>query len=704
MRRTFIVVPLFVASLAHGGTSSLLDEASRNDALIEAQVRRAAVAVLAGNGAEANASVREFERLDEQRADAGLRKTGLTDAVRLMAASLVSTRDARRAALEDVLDADPDPVVETLARHALENEDAAAAERLIANDAHNRRASLLNDAVRPFGVFTGAAFLAALNPFLIAGSAVDAVATTAVNLWSYNRLSPPEREALARYKTLLRRDPRTSDAPDIVRAVQQLGQKRAEALCKETVGLGEKALDADDLDAARFYLTNAQRLDGCAEQVDEPLDDLAAAMAKHHTAEEAARWPADEPFLPVPGLEADDYHAVAVATALGDPQAMMASSQRFQSAHPDSALVPGARLSAVVARDMSGHRVEARDTLKELADDDSGVGRQASALLASPEYNRLDALDDAESRHTREVAKYVLLGGTDGRSALYGAMQLGAQGAQAAQSLGIFNMIGVATRAWKAWRNDPASNDEIIQRGEELLAREPDSPDASEVHERLSAAYERAGNYERALMHCQAVPEPDQKRVKKLQGKLADTMLEKVQGSPAEHLLLASIAENFPDSDAAEKAREKLEKSPGPGALPLDRELLQANPTLLGPAGLDLDPGLLDGDKANGELSDKGVSLERGQLTLTLVDDDDESGERTDTRQLTPTAYARARAAAEEVLYAKVLTTGDQDPEVGKWEKYVPVYIQGSLGEDGVSVAPGIKMRRYNSPDSKLYE
>jgi hypothetical protein len=703
MRRLLPIVVVLVARVAHAGPS-LLDEASRNDAAVEERVHRAAAAVLMGNGADANASVREFEGLDQQRVDAGLRPTGLTDAVRLMAASLVSTRDARRVALEDVLDADPDPVVEKLARHALENEDAAAAERLIANDAHNRRASLVNDAVRPFGVFTGAAFLAALNPFLIAGSAVDAVATTAVNLWSYNRLSPPEREALARYKTLLRRDNLTNDAPDIVRAVQQLGKKRAEALCTETVNLGTNALDDDDLDRARFYLTNAQRLDGCAEETDEPLDDLAAAMARRSTAEEAARWPADEPLLPEPGLEADDYHAVAVATALGDPQAMMATSQRFQNAHPDSDLVPGAQLSAVVARDMSGHRVEARDTLKELSDDDSGVGRQAAALLASPEFNRLDALDEAESRHTREVAKYVLLGGTDGRSALYGAMQLGAQGAQAAQSLGIFNMIGVATRAWKAWRSDPASNDEIIQRGEELLAREPDSPDAPEVHERLSSAYERAGNYERALMHSQAVPEPDQKRIKKLQDKLADTMLEKVQGSPAEHLLLASIAEHFPESDAAEKARERLKDRPGPGALPLDRELLQANPVLLGPAGLDLDPGLLDGDKDNGELADKGVSLERGQLTLTLLDDEDESGERKDTRTLSADQYQRARAAAEEVLYAKVLTTGDLDPEVGKWEKYVPIYIQGSLGEEGFSVAPSIKMRRYKSPDSKLYE
>ncbi len=703
MRRVLAAVLVLCAVSARAGTSSLLDEASRNDAAIEARVHEAMTDVLRGDGAAANASVVEFERLDQQRVDAGLRKTGLTDGVRLLAASLVSTRDARRAALEDVLDANPDPVIQKLATHALENEDAAAAERLIDNDTHNRRASLLNDAVRPFGVFTGAAFLAAINPFLIAGSAVDAVATTAVNLWSYNRLSPPEREALARYRTLLRRDPLTNDAPDIVAAVRRLGEKRAEALCTETIDLGTGALDDGDLDRARFYLTSAQRLDGCADEAEDPLDDLATAMARRGTAEEAGRWPSDEPLLPAPGPETDDYHALAVAAALGDPQAMMATSQRFLNAHPDSDLAPGARLVAVVARDQSGHRVEARDALADLADDDSGVGRQAAALLASPEYNRLDALDAAESHHTQEVAKYVLLGGTDGRSALYGAMQLGSQGAQAAQSLGVLNLIGVATRAWKAWRNDPASNDEIIQRGEELLAREPNSPDAPEVHARLATAYERAGNYERALMHYQTAPDPDPDHVKTLQDKLADTMLEKIKGSPAEHLLLASIAEHFPDSDAAETARERLKDRPGPGALPLDRELLSDNPSLLGPAGLDLDPGLLDGDRSNGELADKGVSLERGQLTLTLVDDGD-SGERTDTRTMSTDQYARARAAAEEVLYNKVLTTGDADPEVGRWEKYVPVYIQGSLGEDGVAVAPGIKMRRYKSEDKALYE
>src|SRR5207247_6552589 len=91
----------------------------------------------------------------------------------------------------------PQPLVRRLAEHELEVDEAATADRLLADDRHNRRAAVLNDAVRPLGIFSGGALLAALNPFLLAGSAADSVITTAVNLWHYDRLSTPEREALA---------------------------------------------------------------------------------------------------------------------------------------------------------------------------------------------------------------------------------------------------------------------------------------------------------------------------------------------------------------------------------------------------------------------------------------------------------------------------------------------------------------------------
>jgi len=592
--------------------------------------------------------------------------------------------------------------VERVARLALDEDDAAAAGALLADDRHNRRANLINEAIRPLGVFSGTIFLAAVNPFLLAGSAVDSVATTAVNLWNYNRLSPREREALVRYRTLIERDARTSDAPEIVKGVQALGTKRAAALCKETVELGSKALDADDLDVARFHLTRAQRLPDCADRVRKPQNRLAEKMAKRAAAEEAALWPADNVILPAGSLEAEDYEVLARATVMGEPDAMMAAAQRFTRSHPDSGLSPGARLVVAEARDLAGRRPEARDSLEDLSDDDSRVGKVAQGILEGPDFGQLDALRAAERRHTRDVLKYVLLGGVDGRSAIYTAAQFGASGAQAAQSLGIVNVLGIATRAWQAWRHDPVSNQEIIDRGEELLARNPDSPEAHDVHDRLSDAYERAGNYERALMHYNATAQPDPKRVAKLQGKLAGKLFEDAKRSPAAPLLFAAIARDFKGTDAAEDAEKALKEHPAPDGIVLERDVLRANPALLGPTALDLDPKLLDGDPRNGELADKGVTLGDRELRLTMRADP--APERVETRPLTDQQYARARAAAEETLYTKLLTQNERDPEEGRFERYIPVYIAGSIGENGLTVAPGIKTRPYRSPDKQLYE
>src|SRR3989454_5584714 len=166
------------------------------------------------------------------------------------------------------------------------------------DDRHNRRAAVLNDAVRPLGIFSGGALLAALNPFLLAGSAADSLISTAVNLWHYDRLSAPEREALARYRTLLEREPHTRDAPEIAHAIRRLGTKRAAALCKDTLELAQKALDTDDLDHAAFYAHAADRIDGCADAAARPLARVNQARARRAAREEAGRWPIDDPPQP----------------------------------------------------------------------------------------------------------------------------------------------------------------------------------------------------------------------------------------------------------------------------------------------------------------------------------------------------------------------------------------------------------------------
>jgi hypothetical protein len=704
MRRIVLgtAVVLLAAGVARG--ADLLGESTAAEAALEDRLGAVFVHALAEDWTALQADVADLAARDEARAEEGLPRTGLTDNVRYLAAGVLRARDARRDALEDVLDEHPDPVVRRLAEHGLEADDAAVADQLLANDRHNRRAAVLNDAVRPLGVFSGTAFLAALNPFLLAGSAVDSVVTTAVNLWEYNRLSTPEREALARYRSLLDRTPQTQDAPEIARAIRRLGAKRAEAQCRETVRLAEKRLDDHDLDHAAFYVHVTDELDGCAEPSADVRAELAEALAAHARREDAARWPVDDPLQPKSDEERRDHEALALATALGDPGAMIAAARLFEAKHHDSAFVPAARYTLAVARDLAGEHEPARAALRDLADDDSSAGRHAAALLASPDFDRMDALDDAERAHARATARYILLGSRlDGRTALYSAAQTGAGGVGAVQSLGILNVIGVATRAWQAWRRDPVSNEAIIERGEQLLARGAPPAEAAEVHERLARAYERSGNFGRALMHYRATPEPKPKRIAGLEAKLADRLLADAERQGGNPIALQAIVRHFAETKAADKARARLRDRGDGGDTTLSRDVLLAAPALLAPDALDLDPRLLDGERDNGELAESGVTLTAAHLELKLQNTDG-PGEHVETRTLSPDAHARARAAAQEVLYARLLTADRRDPDAGALERYIPVFLQGTVGDDGVAVYPGVKMRRYESEDRKLYE
>jgi hypothetical protein len=702
MRRIALVAALGTALAAHAGTP--LEDAAREDATVGDLVHRTAVAALVGDVGALDDAAADVARLDDALEDQHLAPSGLADDVRLLAAVLRPTRDARLDALHALLDDDPDIVVERLAHHAAEQEDdAAAADRLLVDDRHNRRATVVNDAIRPLGIFSGAAILAVANPFIIAGSAVDSLATTAVNLYHYNDLSPREREALVRYRRQLSRDTNTTASPEILDVVREINVRRNVAVCADTVTAAERAFKDDDLDRARFYVGSAVALDGCEERVAKIRERVATELARRESAIDAAHWPADDLEQP-PADEREAYHALAAATVRGEAAGMMTAAQSFVQRYPDSDHRPAATLAVGVARDLAGHRDDAERALREVAGDDSGPGHIAAAMLETPRFKRLDAIAGAERRHSREVAEYVLVGGQmNGRTALYTATQFGAQGVQAAESLGIFNVIGMLTRAWTAWRKDPASNQAIIDEGEQFLAREPDAREASEVHERLATAYERAGAYDRALLHYRAMASPEPKRIEALEEKIADKLLENAGKADGEPALLEVIVRYYPMTDAAEKARKTLDAMPHAGEVPLSRDVLLAHPSLLGPRGLDLEPALVDGKLENGELADAGVTVAPDTLRLNIRDPDG-GDDRTETRPLASDRYARARAAAEDALYETALSTDPNAGEVGRFERYIPFFIAGSVGDSGLSVAPGVKLRRDQSADRPLYE
>jgi hypothetical protein len=135
----------------------------------------------------------------------------------------------------------------------------------------------------------------------------------------------------------------------------------------------------------------------------------------------------------------------------------------------------------------------------------------------------------------------------------------------------------------------------------------------------------------------------------------------------------------------------------------LTREQLDRHRDLLGPDGLDLAPGLLDGDQANGELASDGITLRGTELELHLEPEHDGKSQL-ERRTLDSEAVRPMYAAAETILYREALAHDERGEERGRFEDYVPFFITGTFGDSGVSMYPGIKLRPYDQAHSDRYQ
>jgi hypothetical protein len=699
-RRPCAVALLALAALlvaAEGRPASLLDDLDRSDREAREAAHAVTIAALGGDVRALRAATDRLATLDAHRREAHRPPTGLHDEAELLVIGTLPTPAARRTPLDDFI-AHSSGDAQRVARGLAASDGATRATRLLADDRHDRRAALINDAVRPFGLGTN--LLAVVNPVLLAGSALDAIVATTRNVLHYDRLTTRERDALATYRAAVARNAGSERSPDLARDSQQLSEKRRAALCKEALRQAKTELEAGALPRAATRLRSAGALDDCdTTTLDGRLTDAERAAA---AARDAAIWPQSEAALPRTPAEEIAWRRLAVAVVQADPAGIDAAADDVRRLDDDGPLVPGAELSHALACDLRGQRTRARETLEDLEDDDTPVGQYAAGVVAGPGYGDADALAAAERRHRNAVARYVALGGATGTAALHGAAQLAAYGASGAQSLGITNAIGLLVRAYRAWRHDPAPNDAVITRGETYLAWHPDASDRDDVHAQLARAYERAERYDRALLHVRAMSAPDPDEIAGLEDKLADEMLTRARQSEADPALLTAIATQLPGTDAAETARKALEKRREQGDLTITREQLERHLDLVGPEGLDLTPGLLDGDEANGELASDGMTLRGNVLELHLEPEHDGKAQL-ERRTLDDAAAPQMYAAAETLLYREALARDERTEERGRLEDYMPFFVTGTFGDSGINMYPGIKLRPYDDAHAERY-
>jgi hypothetical protein len=671
-------------------SAELLADLQHADGHARTALTTLATAALTGQSTRARGAA------DAMAADEALRP--LTARARLLAVAVVAPNAARHAALRTFLDDERlDHETETVATHFAILDDATAAEQLLADDRYNRGANLVNDALRPFSL--GPNLLAVANPSLLAGSALDSLLSTTSNLLSYDDLSVREREALARYRQAGRRDPARLRDENANEQIQTLRRRWAEGTCEYFADEVKQFLRDDDLERARYRVHSALATE-CDQHLAKPRAETDRRVAALERAEEAMRWPVRDVARPATAPVWADYRAVAVAVAQRDAADVEVAATRLLDLDDEGPFAPGARLALAVGRRLVGEQAVAEEMLEDAADEDGSAAQAATGLLAASRPRQEGAIVAAKKQHSRDVLRYVLLGPRlIGRSAVHGAARLAAYGAAGAQTLGITNAVGVVTRGWRAWRRDPASNARIIDEGENYLDRHADGDEADDVRADLVAAYTREERYGRALMHAKARREPDPKQIEDLEERLAKAEVARARRD-GDLALLHAVSRRFPDTEAAEQARDVLVSGAARGEMQLPRDVLEAHADLLGPSGLALPAGLLDGDRENGELTDDGVSVTQTGLALSLEGED---GTVTDTITLDEVDLHRVQATAREILYERARDASD-DEEVGRWERYVPVFVTGTVGEQGVSVTPGLKPRPHRSEHPERYE
>jgi hypothetical protein len=640
-----------------------------------------------------------FERVDADRVRHGQPPTGLTDQILDLRNALIPSRRGYLRALREALDHDPDPQLRQRIEWRLAADEVVVAEGLLRDARHNRVAGLINDAVRPLGNWT-LPVAAAINPVLLGGALVDAVASTASNLWHWGRIRTEEREALARYRQHLRRGAEPEVRSEAIPAVRRLRERAQTAECERLLDAAREAAASDDAALARLHLRATAALPGC-----EVPSTLEAAGDREPGESDGSLWPRD-PLPEIPVVLRPDYQRLLVALLTADPPAIRSAADELRRRHPKSELTDETAYAETVAADLDGEHEMAITAMRRLAGESGNMGRHAAVLLDDPAYDRFAGVRAALARHRRARLRYVLFGSRPNpRTALYGAAQLGASGLRAAESLGILNVVALTMRAVRAWRHDPISNRPIIVAGEALLDREPRSPHRSEVREVLAAAYARERDYGRALFHYRRTEHPRPRRVRRLTAQLADGLLETALATPTaerRRVLLTLVERGYPDTGAAVKARAALAELGAPEGSDLTIAVgrLRDHPGLSTRLGLPVQ--WVDGVDANGEVAPPGVRLLPPDGAIVALATP--AGTRDERLELDADRLTALVAALSEAAYQDAAAQASAEGGSRGLERFIPIFVQGSVGESGISLYPGIKPRRSGRDDPRLYE
>ena len=452
-------------------------------------------------------------------------------------------------------------------------------------------------------------FTMTLAPYRLARSMVN----YAVQVYQQEALPLQRRQALAHWKTFLRRHPYSPEAEVIAPKVSAAQARWQRTHRDRSLRVARFALDQDKVRLALIYADRALRY--------MPEDRHSAALrdeAATRLLEIRDRQRRSVRAAPGDGWQPASSTSRELALALLQPGGdLAAAAQRIREAHPDGPLADEARYVDAIALGEAGARNEMWDELEALAAEDpesSNMARHAQALLADPEQNAFGAFEEA--RHDNLIRRMLWV--------LFGPFSNGPRRRGLPRSLEwMMDMPTVAQSVFTAplrllqlpWSENLSTARVAAYHGGRYLEHHPDGRHADEVRDWLEDYESDRGNWLGALRIAEENPDTDPEELAEIREEAAQQSLEaagREKNRGLRNAMYRRVAREFAGTRAGTfagySARAEVENATAQ-RIRVSRGFLEENPRVAGPHGLGLKPEFLDEDATNGELHPEGVTL-----------------------------------------------------------------------------------------------
>ena len=630
-----------------------------------------------------------IKELDRKLSRRGRPPTGILDNIRDISYGRYEKRPRFLKAQKQAMNSEMDENLRAMVKYRLKTDEMIAANELLADDKYNRAAFILNHLIRS-GSYVFMGYFPAV---------IDSGMSILLNIDRLTQLSIRERKALILYKQYVEKYPDSRDARKLRKKIKKMERKVVKDEYARAIREGREAYGEGRWDNARALFQYGMEFEPGSENARKWIEKTDRACKTEREAIARALEP-QRAKAPLP--ENEVLQDLLIAGLIGLPDIMIIKADAILAEGNAEGIDDEARYLIAVAHDMSGAHEEAVAILKSVARKHrkSNMARHARLALSNPDYHRYSRIQEARADYWRDMLSYIISGQQMAKdSAVAAPARVLSQGAGAVRTLGIFNALGIAVRTLSAGMTSPISDQEIIESAEEYLIRYPDSKRTESVHWMLARAYERRGEYRKAINHYRKAGDKNPERTRKLEEKKAAQWLAIADGADdSKESYYSAIITSYPGSRSAPMALERLEElERKTRKWSIDKKALKANPAIRVETALCLGDHLFDEDPANGEIDRSGVhSMRERSITMQIVT---EISRENISLEMGPERYARVTAMVDDIKYRENLRRyrtrrGD----------IIPIEIHGTVGSRGVHVYPRLKQRKYKDPDRKLYE